>query len=205
MLLTPFKFKVKEYWHMANPKKKEAINIFNTLEYIIYPPHGVGQIQLIEEQEISGYTLELYIIYFERDKMYVKVPVSRAKILGLRKLSTEADIKKALDTVYSKVKIKRVVWSRRAQEYELKLNSGNLQSIAEVVRDLYKVDSQLTQSYSERQLYEVAIDRLAREISLVQNIELSVLVKAIETRLEKINRKEEKPSSSDILRVVEVA
>lgn len=190
---------------MANPKKKEAINIFNTLEYIIYPPHGVGQIQLIEEQEISGYTLELYIIYFERDKMYVKVPVSRAKILGLRKLSTEADIKKALDTVYSKVKIKRVVWSRRAQEYELKLNSGNLQSIAEVVRDLYKVDSQLTQSYSERQLYEVAIDRLAREISLVQNIELSVLIKAIETRLEKINRKEEKPSSSDILRVVEVA
>lgn len=190
---------------MADPKKKEAINLFSVLEYIIYPPHGVGQIKAIEEQEISGYKLELYIIYFERDKMYVKIPITRANSLGLRKLSNEASVKKALDTVYSKVKIKRVVWSRRAHEYELKLNSGELQSIAEVVRDLYKVDSQLTQSYSERQLYEAAIDRLAREICLVKKVELNVLINQIETRLDESNRKKEKIDSEVLVGAVEVA
>lgn len=190
---------------MATPKKKEAVNIFSTEEYIIYPPHGVGQIKLIEEQEISGHKLELYIIYFERDKMYVKVPVARAKTLGLRKLSSESAIKKALETVYSKVKLKRVVWSRRAHEYEVKLSSGDLQSIAEVVRDLYKVDSQLTQSYSERQLYEVAIDRLAREISLAKNSDLNTVIKQIETKLEDLNRKKENSNNEAIIGAIEVA
>ena len=177
---------------MTKPVTKEAEDIFKVSEYIVYPAHGVGQIQLIEEQEIAGHVLDLYIMYFERDKMYVKLPVARVNSLGLRKLSSESLVKKALDIVYSKVKLKRIIWSRRAHEYEMKLNSGDLHLLAEVVRDLYKVDSHLTQSYSERQLYEVAIDRLAREISIVRNLELQDLIKTIEAKLEKIHRKKPK-------------
>lgn len=156
------------------------------LEYIVYPPHGVGQIQAIEEQEVAGYNLKLYVIHFVRDKMYVKVPVAKASELGLRRLSDKKHIEQAMDVLYSKAKVKRTMWSRRAQEYETKINSGDIVSIAEVVRDLFKIDSHLTQSYSERQLYETALDRLCREVSLVQGKDLDGVIKQVESYLEEI-------------------
>lgn len=176
-------------------KQAAATLKFSASDYIVYPAHGVGKIELIENQEVAGQQLQLYIIHFQRDKMLVKVPVSRALALGLRHLNKESVLKDALEIVYSKPKVKRSLWSRRAQEYETKINSGDLLQIAEVVRDLYRIDSHLTQSYSERQLYAIAIDRLCREISLVRKIDLEQFIEEVESKLAKKHRGK---SSSDI-------
>ncbi len=144
---------------------------FKTNEWIVYPAHGVGRVVAIEEQEIAGLSLELFVITFEKDKMTLRVPTGKSQSVGMRKLADETTVKKAMDTLKGRARIKRTMWSRRAQEYEAKINSGDLVSIAEVVRDLYRSESQPEQSYSERQLYEAALDRMAREVAAVEKLD----------------------------------
>jgi CarD family transcriptional regulator len=144
---------------------------FRTNEWIVYPAHGVGRIVAIEEQEIAGMTLELFVINFEKDKMTLRVPTGKSQSIGMRKLSDEPIVRRAMETLKGKARVKRTMWSRRAQEYEAKINSGDLIAIAEVVRDLYRSESQPEQSYSERQLYEAALDRMAREIAAVDKLD----------------------------------
>jgi CarD family transcriptional regulator len=144
---------------------------FKTSEFIVYPAHGVGRIVGIEEQEIAGISLELFVIQFEKDKMTLRVPTSKLASVGMRKLAEDGIVRRAMDTLKGKARIKRTMWSRRAQEYEAKINSGDLVSIAEVVRDLYRSEAQPEQSYSERQLYEAALDRMAREIAAVEKLD----------------------------------
>ncbi len=140
---------------------------FRPNEYVVYPAHGVGQIISIEEQEIAGIKLELFVISFEKDKMTLRVPTHKATEVGMRSLSTPDIVSQAMKTLKGKAKVKRAMWSRRAQEYEQKINSGDLIAIAEVVRDLHRTDDQREQSYSERQLYEAALERLTREVAAV--------------------------------------
>lgn len=158
---------------------------FKAQEYIVYPAHGVGQIMAIEEEEVAGFKLELFVVSFIKDKMKLKVPVPKAASVGMRKLSEPEVVKKGLDTLTGRARIKRTMWSRRAQEYEAKINSGDLVSIAEVVRDLYRSDAQPEQSYSERQLYEAALDRMAREVSVVMKLTDSEVLKLLEEQLQK--------------------
>jgi CarD family transcriptional regulator len=144
---------------------------FKVNEWIVYPAHGVGRIVAIEEQEIAGISLELFVITFEKDKMTLRVPTGKSSSVGMRKLAEETTVKKAIETLKGRARVKRTMWSRRAQEYEAKINSGDLIAIAEVVRDLYRSESQPEQSYSERQLYEAALDRMAREIAVVEKLD----------------------------------
>jgi CarD family transcriptional regulator len=162
---------------------------FRTNEYVVYPAHGVGQILAIEEQEIAGAKLELFVINFIKDKMTLRVPTAKVANVGMRKLSEPALVKKALETLKGRARVKRTMWSRRAQEYEAKINSGDIVAIAEVVRDLYRSESQPEQSYSERQLYEAALDRLSREIAVVQHSTETEAVKEIEAQLAKSPRR----------------
>ncbi len=162
---------------------------FKTNEFVVYPAHGVGQILAIEEQEIAGARLELFVINFIKDKMTLRVPTAKVANVGMRKLSDPALVKKALETLKGRARIKRTMWSRRAQEYEAKINSGDIVAIAEVVRDLYRSESQPEQSYSERQLYEAALDRLSREIAVVQHSTETEAVKEIEGQLAKSPRR----------------
>jgi len=162
---------------------------FKTNEFVVYPAHGVGQILAIEEQEIAGAKLELFVINFMKDKMTLRVPTAKVANVGMRKLSDPALVKRALETLKGRARIKRTMWSRRAQEYEAKINSGDIVAIAEVVRDLYRSESQPEQSYSERQLYEAALDRLSREIAVVQHVTETEAVKEIEGQLAKSPRR----------------
>jgi CarD family transcriptional regulator len=162
---------------------------FKANEFVVYPAHGVGQILAIEEQEIAGAKLELFVINFMKDKMTLRVPTAKVANVGMRKLSEPALVKKALETLKGRARVKRTMWSRRAQEYEAKINSGDIVAIAEVVRDLYRSDSQPEQSYSERQLYEAALDRLSREIAVVQHSTETEAVKEIESQLAKSPRR----------------
>jgi len=148
---------------MTKTKKSE----FRPDDFVVYPAHGVGKIMSIEEQEIAGLKLELFVISFEKDKMTLRVPTHKATEVGMRSLSSPDIVTKALETLKGKAKVKRAMWSRRAQEYEQKINSGDLLAIAEVVRDLHRSDDQREQSYSERQLYEAALERLTREVAAV--------------------------------------
>jgi CarD family transcriptional regulator len=167
---------------------------FKTNEFIVYPAHGVGQIVAIEDQEVAGYKLELFVISFIKDKMTLRVPTAKSVSVGMRKLAEPPIVKRALDTLKGRARIKRTMWSRRAQEYEAKINSGDIVAIAEVVRDLFRSDSQPEQSYSERQLYEAALDRLSREIAAVQRITETEAVKEIEAALAKGPRRGPKPA-----------
>jgi len=162
---------------------------FKTNEFVVYPAHGVGQILAIEEQEIAGAKLELFVINFMKDKMTLRVPTAKVANVGMRKLSEPALVKRALETLKGRARVKRTMWSRRAQEYEAKINSGDIVAIAEVVRDLYRSESQPEQSYSERQLYEAALDRLSREIAVVQHGTETEAVKEIEGQLAKSPRR----------------
>jgi CarD family transcriptional regulator len=156
----------------AAPKKPvHQRHGFKINEWIVYPAHGVGRIVAIDEQEIAGIALELFVITFEKDKMTLRVPTGKSESVGMRKLAEEPTVKKAIETLKGRARIKRTMWSRRAQEYEAKINSGDLIAIAEVVRDLYRSESQPEQSYSERQLYEAALDRMAREIAVVEKLD----------------------------------
>jgi CarD family transcriptional regulator len=162
---------------------------FKTNEFVVYPAHGVGQILAIEEQEIAGAKLELFVINFMKDKMTLRVPTAKVANVGMRKLSEPALVKRALETLKGRARVKRTMWSRRAQEYEAKINSGDIVAIAEVVRDLYRSESQPEQSYSERQLYEAALDRLSREIAVVQHVTETEAVKEVESQLAKSPRR----------------
>jgi CarD family transcriptional regulator len=155
----------------VNKKPVHQRHGFKTSEWIVYPAHGVGRIIGIEEQEIAGVSLELFVITFEKDKMTLRVPTGKSQSVGMRKLAEENTIRRAMETLKGKARVKRTMWSRRAQEYEAKINSGDLISIAEVVRDLYRSESQPEQSYSERQLYEAALDRMAREVAVVDKLD----------------------------------
>ncbi len=176
------------------PKKTTQRQGFKTNEFIVYPAHGVGQIVAIEEQEVAGAKLELFVINFVKDKMTLRVPTAKIVAVGMRKLAEGAVVKRALETLKGRARVKRTMWSRRAQEYEAKINSGDIVAIAEVVRDLYRSESQPEQSYSERQLYEAALDRLSREISAVQHVTETEAVKEIEAALAKGPRRGPKPS-----------
>ena len=148
---------------MSKSKKLD----FKTGEFVVYPAHGVGKIVDVETQEVAGFELELFVIAFEKDKMTLRVPTNKAVEVGMRSLSSPDIVNQAMATLRGKARVKRAMWSRRAQEYEQKINSGDLIAIAEVVRDLHRTDDQREQSYSERQLYEAALERLTREVAAV--------------------------------------
>ncbi|MBN8940674.1 MAG: CarD family transcriptional regulator [Rhizobiales bacterium] len=170
---------------MTTKKNAQTRQGFKTNEYIVYPSHGVGQIVSIEEQDIAGFKLELFVITFEKDKMTLRVPTAKIAQVGMRKLAEPDVMAKALDVLKGRARIKRTMWSRRAQEYEAKINSGDLIAISEVVRDLFRSDTQPEQSYSERQLYEQALDRMARELAAVERIVEAEAIKQIEAQLAK--------------------
>ncbi|MFC3691258.1 CarD family transcriptional regulator [Chenggangzhangella methanolivorans] len=170
---------------MTTKKTSQGKQGFKTGEHVVYPSHGVGRIVAIEEQVIAGHTLELFVINFEKDKMTLRVPVAKISSAGMRKLSEPDLVAKALETLTGRARVKKTMWSRRAQEYEAKINSGDLISIAEVVRDLFRADTQPEQSYSERQLYESALDRMMREVAAVQKLSDIEAQKLIEAQLAK--------------------
>jgi CarD family transcriptional regulator len=169
---------------------------FKTGEQIVYPAHGVGKIVGVETQEVAGIKLDLFVINFAKDKMTLRVPVAKATSVGMRKLADAPTIKRSLETVRGRARVKRTMWSRRAQEYEAKINSGDLISIAEVVRDLFRSDTQPEQSYSERQLYEAALDRMSREISSVSKISETEAIRQIEQNLAKSPRRGARPGDA---------
>ncbi len=144
---------------------------FDTDDYIVYPAHGVGKIVSIDKHEVAGTEIEMFVISFDKDKMTLRIPTDKAIAIGLRSVSSPDVVFKAMETLKGKPRVKRAMWSRRAQEYEQKINSGDLISIAEVVRDLHRNDEQREQSYSERQLYEAALERLTREVAVVDGVE----------------------------------
>ncbi|KJZ19837.1 CarD family transcriptional regulator [Loktanella sp. S4079] len=152
-------------------KKKSE---FSLEQFVVYPAHGVGKIVSVETQDVAGFELELFVISFEKDKMTLSVPTNKAAEVGMRALATPDVVSHAMKTLKGKAKVKKAMWSRRAQEYEQKINSGDLIAIAEVVRDLHRQDDQREQSYSERQLYEAALERLTREFAAVAGSDESV-------------------------------
>ncbi|MCF8482324.1 MAG: CarD family transcriptional regulator [Rhodospirillum sp.] len=152
-------------------------------DYVVYPTHGVGQVLAIEKQTIGGHALELLVIGFERDRMKLRIPMPKVKGSGLRRLSTKKVMESALVTLRGKARVKRTMWSRRAQEYEAKINSGDPVSIAEVVRDLYRSASQPEQSYSERQIYELALERLTCELAAIEDIDAMTATQKVEKLL----------------------
>jgi len=165
---------------MAKKKTKG----FAPKDFVVYPTHGVGYIKAIERQEIEGAKMELFVINFEKDKMTLRVPVTKASTVGMRKLSSSKVMDTALITLKGKARAKRTMWSRRAQEYQAKINSGDPVAIAEVIRDLHRNASQPDQSYSERQIYEAALERLARELAAVEKIGEDVATERLEKVLQ---------------------
>ena len=162
------------------------VHDFSVDDHVVYPAHGVGQVVGVETQEVAGMAFEVYIITFDHEKMTLRVPTKKAKTAGLRPLAAGDVVSQALTTLKGRARVKRTMWSRRAQEYEAKINSGDLISIAEVVRDLHRAENQPEQSYSERQLYESALDRMARELAAVENIDK---VKAMEKLAKSLAKK----------------
>jgi len=152
----------------ASKKKKSTKPIFKVNQHIVYPAHGVGLVTSIDQEVIAGFDIEVYVVHFEQDKMTLRVPTAKAATSGMRALSNELVLKDAFTTLKGRARIKRTMWSRRAQEYEAKINSGDLILVSEVVRDLHRTDAQPEQSYSERQLYERAIDRMVREVASIR-------------------------------------
>jgi len=155
-------------------------------DFVVYPAHGVGQVEGIDIQHVAGMEIALYTIVFEKDRMRLKLPVTKAKNSGLRKLSSKDRLKDALATLQGRSQTRRIMWSRRAQEYETKINSGDPVAIAEVLRDLKKEDAQSEQSYSERQIYQAALERLAREVAAIEEIAEDKAVEKLEVVLSKI-------------------
>ncbi len=159
-------------------------NDFDSGDFVVYPSHGVGRIQALESQTISGYDLQVFVITFEKDRMTLRLPVAKARAAGLRRLCTPIEMKAALAKLRGRTRARRTMWSRRAQEYEAKINSGDPGSIAEVVRDLYRTTGQADQSYSERQIYQAALDRLVREFAAVEQIDEVTATKKLEELLQ---------------------
>ena len=158
---------------------------FSKGDYVVYPTHGVGKVMGVEKQEIAGFQLQLFVISFDSEKMTLRVPVEKVKNSGLRKISSRDKMASAMTTLRGRARSKRTMWSRRAQEYEAKINSGDPVSIAEVVRDLHRAAGQPDQSYSERQMYEAALERLANELALVEKIDRDAATEKLESMLKK--------------------
>jgi len=152
--------------------KKLPSLTFNAGEYVVYPTHGVGKVSDITKQTIAGTELEMLVVNFDKDKMTLRIPTAKIPNVGLRKISDNKTMEEAFNTLRGKARIRKIMWSRRAQEYENKINSGNPVAIAEVIRDLYRSENIADQSYSERQIYEQAVDRLANEVSVYSNCSL---------------------------------
>jgi CarD family transcriptional regulator len=169
---------------------------FKLNEFVVYPAHGVGQIIAIEEQEVAGFRLELFVISFSKDKLTLRVPTSKVSGVGMRKISDPDAARRSLEILTGRARVKRTMWSRRAQEYETKINSGDINAIAEVVRDLYRSEAQPEQSYSERQLYEAALDRMVREIAAVQKSNEIDALKTVEAQLQKGQSRPSKPAAA---------
>ena len=159
-------------------------NEFLTGDFVVYPSHGVGKITSLENQQIAGYDLKVFVICFEKDRMTLRLPIGKARSAGLRRLSTPTEMKAALTKLRGRTRAKRTMWSRRAQEYEAKINSGDPASIAEVVRDLYRNAGQADQSYSERQIFQAAMDRLVREFAAVEKIDEATATRKLEELLQ---------------------
>ena len=168
---------------VAKKKVTKVFSEFKTGNWVVYPTHGVGKVTGIEDQEIAGTKLKLVVISFEKDRMTLRVPVGKAKASGLRRLCSPDEMKGALKTLKGRSRVRRTMWSRRAQEYEAKINSGDPVSIAEVVRDLHRKEDQPDQSYSERQIYQAALDRLAREFAAVEDIDEAAAAEQLENLL----------------------
>ena len=181
---------VKGLEDMTKPKKaapaKAKEYAFEKGDFGVYPTHGVGRVIDIEAKEIAGHKLDLFVISFEQERMMLRVPVAKAKISGLRKLSSRKIMESALVTLKGRSRVSRAMWNRRAQEYEAKINSGDPVSIAEVVRDLHRNAGQPDQSYSERQIYEAALDRLARELAAVERIDKDLATQKLNSVLQKV-------------------
>ena len=186
-----------------SPKKvieKKIINKkdeFFPEQYVVYPSHGIGQILEIEKKEIAGQLLTMYVIEFEKEKMTLRVPIEKTSEIGVRKVSTRNQLKEIFEILTGKAKIRRTMWSRRAQEYEAKINSGDIKLLTEVVRDLFRSDSQPEQSYSERQLYEAARERLSREVAVIEKTNEQKAIEKMETILNNSNPRSEEFSSED--------
>ena len=162
---------------------RPSIDCFPPGDHIVYPAHGVGRVMGVEQQSVAGIALDVFVISFEQDKMTLRVPTTKAKSCGMRPLASGEVVDQAMKTLQGRARIKRTMWSRRAQEYEAKINSGDLVSIAEVVRDLHRAGDQPEQSYSERQLYESALDRMARELAAVETIHRAAAVEKVAASL----------------------
>jgi CarD family transcriptional regulator len=162
----------------STPATKKIV--FKAGELVVYPAHGVGRVTNIEEQEIAGVKLELYIVDFEKEKLRLKVPTNRAEQKGMRHLADRSLIEQAMKVIRGRARIKRTMWSRRAQEYDAKINSGDVIAVAEVIRDLYRSDRQPEQSYSERQLFEQALARFARELAAVRKVDEDQCIRELE-------------------------
>ena len=158
---------------------------FKVNDKIVYPAHGVGTIVGLEKQQVAGVAIELFVIDFDQEKMKLRVPTGKAKTAGMRPLSSDKVIKDAITTLKGRARIKRTMWSRRAQEYDAKINSGDIKLVAEVVRDLFRAEDQPEQSYSERQLFEAALDRMAREVAAVRKVDLGLAIEELEGALRK--------------------
>ena len=165
---------------MTKKAKSQKRSEFRANDFVVYPAHGVGKIVSIEEREVAGVALEMFVISFEQDKMTLRVPTAKVASTGMRTLSSPDVVGKALDVLKGRARVKRAMWSRRAMEYEAKINSGDLIAIAEVVRDLFRAESQPEQSYSERQLFEAAFERLTREVAAVEKIKEEEAAKRVE-------------------------
>ncbi len=159
---------------------------FSKGDYVVYPTHGVGKVLGVEKQEVAGFNLQLFVISFAAEKMTLRVPTNKVKDSGLRKLSSKDKMQTAMTTLKGRARTKRTMWSRRAQEYEAKINSGDPISIAEVVRDLHRAAGQPDQSYSERQMYEAALLRLCGELALVEKIDADAATEKVEICLTKV-------------------
>ena len=165
---------------MTKKAKSQKRSEFRANDFVVYPAHGVGKIVSIEEREVAGVSLEMFVISFEQDKMTLRVPTTKVASTGMRTLSSPDVVGKALTVLKGRARVKRAMWSRRAMEYEAKINSGDLIAIAEVVRDLFRAESQPEQSYSERQLFEAAFERLTREVAAVEKIKEEDAAKRVE-------------------------
>ena len=143
---------------------------FSQNDYVVYPSHGVGKIEAIEKEIIAGFEMEMFVIHFEKDKMTLRVPTSKADAVGMRSLSSPDIVGKAMSTLRGRARVKRAMWSRRAQEYDQKINSGDIKQLSEVVRDLFRKDDQTEQSYSERQMFQIAFERYTREFAISSDL-----------------------------------
>ncbi len=184
-IVAPVKIEKPVQAPAAPYKAPSEFDGFRVNDHVVYPTHGVGKIVAVESQEIAGTRLELFVIAFDQEKMTLRVPLGKAKAVGMRILSSRDTVRTALKTLRGRARIKRTMWSRRAQEYEAKINSGDLLLIAEVVRDLHRAEGQPEQSYSERQIYESALDRMAREVGAVEELDSIAALERVGVALKK--------------------